>query len=113
MLNANAICTVRKVSGFDVYGKPAFGVAFNEPCAVVVARGEQQNTTVRADSSQSRGHGDEFTSTHKILLSGETRVKLGDQITLRGRLIRVMTMHDRYDVGGTIDHFEVTGELWA
>lgn len=113
MLNSNATCQIRKVTGFDIYGKPTLGTAVTEKCAVAKLRREQQHTTVRADSGQSRGHADEFVSTNKILLDSKTSAVIGDQITIRTHKIKIDSMHDRYDVGGTIDHFEVTGELWA
>lgn len=113
MLNSNATCQVRKVTGTDVYGKPKFGAPVTERCAVVKLKAQIVHTTVRADSSQSRGHGDEFVSTNTVLLSGKTAAALGDQLIVRGHLILITAMHDRLDVGGIVDHYEIGGEQWA
>ncbi len=70
MLTPNNTCLIRKMTGHDRYGQPSLSAAVTERCAVVKLRKDMQHTTVRADSSQSRGHGDEFVSTNKILVDG-------------------------------------------
>jgi hypothetical protein len=113
MLNHNATCVVRKLLGFDVVGKPRLGEAVTERCAVLRLRREVQHTTVRADGSQSRGHGDEFVASHKIHLDGNTVAGLGDQVTVAGVVIRVTGMNPCFDVAGPLDHYEIGGAVWA
>jgi hypothetical protein len=113
MLNSNALCQVRKVSGFDVYGKPRLGTAVTERCAILKLKRELQHTTVRADASQSRGHADEFVATNKVHLDSTTTAALGDQLSVGGVLLKITSLNPSYDVLGPLDHYEVGGELWA
>jgi hypothetical protein len=113
MLNSNATCQIRKLLGFDVYGKPKLGDPVTEKCAILKLRKEMQHTTVRADGSQSRGHGDEFVATNKIHLDGRTVATLGDQVSVAGVLIKVTSLNPSHDVLGPIDHWELVGELWG
>lgn len=112
-MNANQDCIIRKLTSLDVYGQSVLGAPKKERCAVVKLRKELQHTTVRADSSQSRGHGDEFVATNKILLDSKTAGVLGDQLTVNGYQVRIMSADPRFDASGKLDHYEVTGELWA
>jgi hypothetical protein len=113
MLNYNATCQIAKAEDTDVYGQPLLGTLSPvEKCAIVKLRKEMKHTTVRADSSQSRGHGDEFVGTHMVLLDSATVADLGDQLNVKGFKIKITSMHPRWDVTGEIDHYEVTGELW-
>lgn len=114
MLNTNATCQIAKLEDYDAYGQPVLGALYPvEKCAIVKLRKEMKHTTVRADSSQSRGHGDEFTSTNKVLLTGDTVAQLGDQLNVKGFKIKITEMHPRWDVTGEIDHYETSGELWG
>lgn len=113
MLNSNATCQIRRMSGTDVYGRPNFDAPVTERCAIIKLRGEIRRESPRAENSGDRSHGEEFVSSNEILLDGKTIARLGDQINIRGYLIRIIGMRDRMDVNGRIDHFEVSGALWA
>lgn len=113
MLNANGTCTIEKVNGFDVNGEPTFVGLTREACAVIRISRVLEKTTVRADSSSSRGHGDERTSRSKILLQSETVAGLGDRLTVMNLKLRIIDMRERIDVTGYVDHYETDCELWA
>jgi hypothetical protein len=112
MLNKNAKCQIRRVTEHDMYGQPQLGAAINEDCAIVKLRREMKHTTVRADSSQSRGHGDEFVSTNRVHLDANTIAMLGDQLIVAGVKLKITAMNPQYDVRHGIDHYQVEGELW-
>jgi hypothetical protein len=105
---------LRRVRSYDVYGQPVLSAAKTEPLVgIVKLRREAQHTTVRADSSQSRGHADEFVATTKFLLVPRTAAEIGDQLEFGGVRVKITTKWAQYDTAGRIDHYEVTGELWA
>ncbi len=106
-------CTIEHQGSPDVYGEIGFSAPVPERCGVVRLRHERQDTTVRADSSATRGYADEFVSTNLILLQATTQARSGDRLTVAGVKIRIMSLFPRYDVHGVLDHFEVRGELWA
>ncbi len=112
-LNTNAKCFIRKVLSYSMHGESRLGQPVGERCAIAVRRDEVAKTTVRADSSASRGYADEFLATNKILIDGKTVAKLGDQLEVAGAFIKILTMHQRYDTAGRVDHYEISGELWA
>lgn len=113
MLNSNNTCRIETVSGFNVHGEPTFSAPVTERCAVVKLLRILAKTTVRADSSSSRGHGDEKLSESKILLQGETIADLGDRLTVLSVTLKVVSLVPRQDVSGYIDHYEATCEQWA
>lgn len=115
MFTPNLDCWISKVGDAEhnVYGETEVKKPVRERCAIVRLRHEMQNTTVRADSSASRGHGNEFVSSNKILLTAKTTATHGDKLLVSGVEMRVLSLFPRYDVPGRLDHYEVVGELWA
>lgn len=112
MLNKNAVCIIRKVTGTDVYGQRTLGTSVSEPCAVVKLKKTAQHTTVRADSSGSKGYAEEFSMFNRVHLDKSTSAAIGDQLTVHGQVIRIMSMQPRFDVLGPLDYYEVEGEPW-
>jgi hypothetical protein len=104
---------LRKNQGTDLYGQPKLGVALRELVAVVKLEFTSQHTTVRADSSASRGFADEFVTQNRFLLARTTKVAIDDQLTVAGVAVRIKTLTPRYDVWGELDHYEARGEVWA
>lgn len=113
MFIPNIDCTIGKKGTPDIYGQASAGTQTPERCAVVKMRTESVHTTVRADSGASRAHADEFVSNNRVLLRANTVAQIDDQLTLLGFKIRIKLMHPRLTVIGTLDHYEVEGEVWA
>lgn len=85
-----------------------------ERCALIRARASVEDTTVRADSSASRGHAEEVTSANRVMLTSKTKALVNDKIEIAGLpALRITMMHPRYDVVGRLDHYEVEGEAWV
>jgi hypothetical protein len=113
MLIPNLSLTYKKRLATDLYGTESLGVQASERCAIVKLRYEAQHTTVRADSSGSRGYAAEFAASTKILVLKDTAIEIGDQITVQGIVLRVVSKFPRHSVIGLLDHFELTGVPWA
>lgn len=113
MFIPNINCTIRKKGKPDLYGQATAGVERAERCAVVKMRNESAHTTLRADSSATRAHADEFVTSNRILLQSTTSAQIDDQLNLMGMSIRIKSMHPRMNVLGGLDHFEVEGEVWG
>ncbi|TDW20407.1 hypothetical protein EV128_12537 [Rhizobium azibense] len=91
----------RNLDGEEIYGEPT-AIAL----AIVNLATNAQKTSVRSDSSASRGQADELVAEHgKILTKIETAVD--DLITLDGAVFRVTGSHPRFTVFGGFDHYEV------
>jgi hypothetical protein len=114
MLRPNLYCTIEKhvADGHNVFGEEVLSPAVREPCAIVKLRHQSQHTTVRADSSGSRGHGDEFLTNNKILLMANTIADLNDKMVIQGVSIRIISKFPRHHINGTLDHYEIEGEIW-
>lgn len=114
MFIANVPCWITPVSkDSNLYGERGKGERKRELCGVVRLRDEVKHTTVRADSSASRGYAEEFTTDNKILLVKTTRAVLHSKLEVSGVTMRVLSMFPRYNVQGELDHYEVRGEAWV
>ncbi len=113
MLNANGFCQIESVGDkFTVHGQPILGKAVRERCAILFVTRSLERTTVRADSSSSRGHGDEKTVAIRVHLDGNTVADVGDKLTVDNVAGRIVSMTAQRDVTGYVDHFKVECEAW-
>lgn len=101
-----------KRAGMNVYGEPSFAKATKTPCGVVRLNTTSQKTSVRADSSASRGAADELVSDAKILFPATALIDFGDRFEISGMVLRVIKVEPRYAVPGHLDHYEVDFEHW-
>lgn len=111
-LRPSVPCEIRKFLGYDAFGAPQLGAKIREKCDVVTLKVEYEHTTVRADSSGSRGHGEEPRSKNRLLMSPKTKLDLNDQLTVAGVVLRITSKHARFDVTGKLHHWEVEGVPW-
>lgn len=113
MFIPNLDCTIERQLSTDLYGAVALSPVRPERCSVVKLRSDSQHTTVRADSSGTRGFADEEVRDATVLLSPSTKAQLGDCLTVLGVKIKITSKHPRVTAFGRLDHYEVRGELWA
>ena len=112
MFTPNLIGIIKKVTGRDIYGQPQHGAALSCPFAIVNLETKSQKTSVRADSSGSRGSADEIASDRlKILIAPHMRVAIQDRFEFEGASYIISMMHPRRTVFGSIDHFECDLEV--
>ena len=104
-------CKVRHKHSTDVYGQPIYGPAKPSKCAVLKLLKSRQPTTVRTDSSGTRGHADEVIADAHLLMLATEPLDLDDFIEVSGFTIRVSAIRHRYDTGNTFDHKEVEGSI--
>lgn len=82
-------------------------------CNVVRLIVRSEKTSVRADSSASRGAGEELTSVSRLLFLPTVQLSIGDRVTVHGVQLKVETMHPRFDVRGRHHHNEVDLMIWG
>jgi hypothetical protein len=111
----NQDCIVYNVDGaHDVFGKPLPPtIKARERCAIVTLITRQQITSVRADSSGSRGAADEQVATSRFLFTKNTAVDLDDLIEVAGIKLRVSGKFPRHALTGRLDHFEIEAVIWS
>jgi hypothetical protein len=69
-------------------------------------------TSVRTDSSASRGNAEEMTAAAKILFQVSAKPQRGDRFVIHGIVLRIETVEPRADTFGQLDHWETTLVLW-
>lgn len=100
--------------GYDLYGKADYVTpTSNTPACVVKIPLKVRKTSVRADSSASRGAAKEVEADTRFLLPPTTAVKDGDLVEFNGTKFQIAALHQRYDVFGRFDHIQVDAGAWA
>lgn len=107
VVKMNVPCTIRTTASFDMYGEPILSAPVHAVCAVVKFSTIAKTTTVRTDSSATRGSAEEVNASIVLLMSKKKEPQMNDLVTLRGVLTRIISVQPRYDVMGKLDHFEI------
>lgn len=108
----NQRCVIVKMSNMDVYGEKHVEKRITEQCAILRAKKISSKSSVRADSSASRGNARELTADYWMILMPDTQAEIGDLIEFRGLRLKIMFMHPRFSILGEHDHTEVGCEIW-
>lgn len=113
MFLPNLYGTLEKKTGYDVNADRKFASKVDCPYAAVNMKIDVQKTSVRADSSASRGSADEVAATRAVILvPAFVSVGLGDRFTdAIGERFFISSLHPRYSVGGVLDHYELALEM--
>ena len=107
VFNMGVKCTVYKRRGNDVYGQPLYAPGVPTKVGVVKMQEKRIHSTVRSDSSGTRGHAEEATADVIVLMSKKLSLGINDKIEFEFITTRVMGIMPRYDVLGRLDHFQV------
>lgn len=112
MFRPNLIGRISNAVGYDVHARPLYSDERDCPFAPVNLAVGSQKTSVRADSSASRGTADEIAVMRgKILVPAYVEIEIGDRFAFAGAVYRIEMKHVRMSVTGQIDHFECDVEL--
>ena len=113
MFRPNLDCLVSKLSGRDVYGQTLTAKIHRERCSIVTFDIQNLKSSVRADSSASRGAAQEEVAQVVILLTKNTVARIDDTITVAGRTLKIASSEPRFDVNGQLDHHRITCSAWS
>jgi len=115
MLSAPKLdCWVTSMNaGYDVHGQPLAGARVQTKCAPVRLMSGTEKTSVRADSSASRGNADEVVSDARLLFMTSAVINFGDKLEVAGTTLKVAGIFPRHDVNGVLDHLQVDANIWA
>lgn len=107
-------CQIARATGrFDDSGNELYGADRPAVCAVVKLNSRSEKSTVRADSSGSRGAAQEVLADVVLLFKPNAAPQLDDRITVGDMRVTVTARMPRYLVTGGIDHYQVECEKWA
>lgn len=99
-------------TGLNAYSEPTFSDPELVECGVVRIRAGALPTSVRADSSASRGTAEEVVATAKILFLPLAYPNISDKFEIDGIVLRCTSREPRYSVLGELDHHECDFESW-
>lgn len=100
-----------KAAKRDVFGKEAFAAAVPLRLSIVKLADSVEQSSVRADSSASRGAAQETTAQALFLVPPNTGARKGDVVELLGFLIEITGTHVRLNTRGAVDHVELHGKI--
>lgn len=109
----NITCKHSRQDGYDINSKPKYTEPKSIKCAVVKYKSTSQKTTVRADSSASRGRNQEMIYSTIILFDAKTDIRMDDVIEIFGEKLIVESIERRFDIGGKLDHYECGLNVWV
>lgn len=111
MFIPNGTCyTRKKTSGFDKYGQPTYTAKQLIKYALVRFDTKTEDSTVRADSSATRGNIKEFHASGRILVPTIVAPKFGDIFIIEGKVYKAKGVEPRYNVLGKLDHYQIDYE---
>lgn len=111
-MKPNITCKHQTQIGYDIHSQPIYGNVKSLKCLVVRYKSTAQKTTVRADSSASRGRNQEAVYDTIILFEPSSAVKKDDLIEIFGEKLRINSLEYRFKINGEIDHFECGLNIW-
>jgi len=107
MFEPNLVGRLMKPVSRNVHAEVVYGEPIQCPFGVVNMHIGAQKTSVRADSSASRGSADEMMAERaKILVPAYVDIQIGDRFECDEGFFMVAARHVRRSVLGTIDHYE-------
>ena len=113
LFSPNAICYIIKTVSFNKYGEPERYDRVEEKCALLEAGITLKKSSVRADSSASRGNAIEKVADYWLILMPDTCAEINDLIEIHGVQVKIVQMTPRYSLRGELDHFEALCARWT
>jgi hypothetical protein len=88
------------------FGKYNYTAKVSVPCALVGFNVDVQKSSVRADTSGSRGQAEQEQGVAILLFSKNLKLKLGDVVFIDDHWLEVTEVYARRNVLGKLDHHE-------
>lgn len=113
MITPSVNCQIQSTKSKNLFGEEALSAKKEAWCCVVKLVSSSERTSVRADSSASRGAGDEIVSSSRLLFLPVVKIEIGDKVTVAGLELLVSSIRHRFSVRGALDHFQVDLTSWV
>jgi hypothetical protein len=110
MFQPNQTAQIQTVAGRNFDGEEIYSDPTQIQLAIVHLVSAAQRTSVRSDSSASRGQANEMAASGAKFLSKQ-QVGVDDLIIVAAGTFRVLGTHPRFSVFGQLDHYEIMVEL--
>lgn len=113
ILRPNIVATLRRQTGFTAQGRPIWGGETTIRVAIVTLRNSIERSSVRADSSASRGRAEETRADGVVLVPPEIAVKVSDRLHLLGATYEITSVFPRHGLEGALGHTQVELKILA
>lgn len=113
MFRPNLTCQVSSVEGTNLYGKETYTAWVDKKFSIVKLEQASQKTSVRTDSSATRGSAQEILTDARFLFPKDVELVAGDRIKFGGFTLVVVSVFPRHHVNGQLDHWQVDADIWA
>lgn len=107
ILFPNLTVELRRKTGQTLQGRPTWGDASTFKVAIVTLRDKAERSSVRADSSASRGRVEEPRADAVVLVPPKQTIGNGDRLRLLGANYEVSGVFPRLDLKGVLAHYQV------
>lgn len=105
--------TLQRITGRNINGEATIADPINIHISVVRLNQEIEKTSVRTDSSASRGSSKEKLLSATILTNTDVKPEPGDKINFIGREYEVASLEERFDLFGHLDHYQLSLVRWG
>jgi hypothetical protein len=114
MFKPNVPCSISRADGkHDLYGKSTPKEVAKERCAIIKMTNLAQHSSVRQDTSPSRGSAMQLESDATLAFLPTTVLELDDVISVAGFQLRVRGKSPKYSLQGTLDYYLVETIVWS
>jgi hypothetical protein len=113
LFRPNLDCVVRRKASTNVYGEETLSDPVTVRCAVIQLKIITEKSSVRADSSASRGAAREYIGEAKLLFLPDDAPGTDDRIDVSGFKLHVIGSFPRHSLDGVLDHVEVFCGIWG
>jgi hypothetical protein len=96
----------RKSKNTDMYGQYTYGQKEAVHYGLVRYNTLMEDSTVRADSSATRGNIKEFHSTGRVLIAKKFNPSFGDLIVVENKVFEIKGVEPRFNILGLLDHWQ-------
>ena len=97
----------------DLYGKRTYSAWVTKSFGIIKLEQKSEKTSVRTDSSASRGSAQEILADARFLFPKDVILKEGDRIQFGGFYLTVVSVFPRHRVTGELDHWQVDCDIWV
>lgn len=116
MFLPNVNCEFAKVRGFDAFGEIEHSTWKKARCGIVRLELETSRTSVRTDSSGSKGGALEDDVTSRLLFPAGVSLAANDKVRIKiGRetfTLTVTSIFPRHAISGRLDHWQVDLQIY-
>lgn len=109
MFFPNLDCKIFKITEYDLHGEEVRGETLSERCSIIHYRIRTDGTSVRADSTASRGQAEHSEASVRLLMENTSRVEIDDELQVANHkeTLQVVEKFPRYDMDGELHHWQV------